>query len=423
VTDAVWSGRRIPESAHAVAVERRPATAKTLMVLFAITGVAPFSGSGPIVFALAVAALAHAWAANRIERPSRVVLLFVLWCACSIAWSVAPSLTVRAVLVTTALVIAVNSLVRHLPRAQVLWALATAMKALVVLSWVAYLMLPAIGQEQVLYQQGALRGVFVQRNTAAFVMAVAVLTFAVMATGAATARERLSAVAWLSLSVITLLATSSGTGLVVSVTSLGLLGGVVSLGRLSSFTKKSVLMFLVAIVTVAAASAQKLVPMITELLGRDNTLTGRTVIWAAIWPHIEQQPWIGYGWGALWTGGVPVTERMWAVAAFDFEHAHDAFLDATLQIGLVGMSLLVLVCVATLVRAGRRLLSPEDAVSARWPLVVTVCLMLYGIAEQSFMSYFGLVVLVTAWTLVGHTPPERHPAGSSTGVGRPHMPA
>ena len=36
------------------------------------------------------------------------------------------------------------------------------------------------------------------------------------------------------------------------------------------------------------------------LLGKDATLTGRTQIWAAIMRQIDQRPWLGYGYAAIW---------------------------------------------------------------------------------------------------------------------------
>lgn len=263
-----------------------------------------------------------------------------------------------------------------------------------------------------------MKGVFVQRNTAAFVMAVAVLTFAVLAASATTAGQRRSSSCWLLAAFVTLLMTSSGTGLVVTLSSLVLLAGVVAVGRRSSFTRRSVLLTVAAVAATAAASFQQLVPLVTELLGRDSTLTGRTLIWSTIGPYIDQQPWLGYGWSALWTAGVPVTEQMWATARFDFSHAHNSYLDATMHVGYVGMTMLVLVCLATLVRAARLLVSEREAPAARWPLAVTVCLMLYGISEQSFMSYFGLLVIVTALALVDGAHRDRTVARRAADDGR-----
>ena len=36
-------------------------------------------------------------------------------------------------------------------------------------------------------------------------------------------------------------------------------------------------------------------------VGKDPTLSERTVIWAAVWTTITKQPILGYGYGAFWT--------------------------------------------------------------------------------------------------------------------------
>jgi O-antigen ligase len=36
------------------------------------------------------------------------------------------------------------------------------------------------------------------------------------------------------------------------------------------------------------------------ILGKDATLTGRTKIWAAVMREIEDRPWLGYGYQAVW---------------------------------------------------------------------------------------------------------------------------
>src|SRR5215218_5490056 len=37
-------------------------------------------------------------------------------------------------------------------------------------------------------------------------------------------------------------------------------------------------------------------------LGKNTTLTGRTVVWSAVLDMIRERPWLGYGYGAFWRG-------------------------------------------------------------------------------------------------------------------------
>ena len=75
----------------------------------------------------------------------------------------------------------------------------------------------------------------------------------------------------------------------------------------------------------------------------DPTFTGRNDIWQFAIDNIRDRPWLGHGFGAFWQ--IPVTvfqpssEGSMATTA---SHAHNAFLDLTLTIGIPGMLLAVL---------------------------------------------------------------------------------
>jgi exopolysaccharide production protein ExoQ len=270
---------------------------------------------------------------------------------------------------------------------------------LIVLSWLLYLGAPAVGREQHAYHRGALTGVFVQRNAAAFVLAVAVLTFIFMAASPRFAR-RVSSGIWAVVALATLVATESGTGLAVTVVCALLMTGASRVNRWSRFARGSLLAVLVGAAAAALINAQGTVSLVTDLLGRESTLTGRTLIWAALEPYLRAHPWVGYGWGALWTDESLMTRVMWAEAKFQFPHAHNAYLDAMAQAGIVGLGLMMLVCAMVLKNAGAGILSGRDGLWPTWPAVVVVCLLLYAISEQSFMGYFGWLLIVLATVLV-----------------------
>jgi O-antigen ligase len=65
-------------------------------------------------------------------------------------------------------------------------------------------------------------------------------------------------------------------------------------------------------------------------LGRDTTFTGRTEIWAILWPISWQHPILGQGYGSFWIH--PPLER--------FNEAHNGYLDVFLELGIVGIILL-----------------------------------------------------------------------------------
>jgi exopolysaccharide production protein ExoQ len=66
-------------------------------------------------------------------------------------------------------------------------------------------------------------------------------------------------------------------------------------------------------------------------VGRDETLTGRTDVWAALVPAVKRQPVIGYGFGSFWT-----TARQ---DFYEINFSHNGYLDILLQLGAVGLVL------------------------------------------------------------------------------------
>jgi len=65
-------------------------------------------------------------------------------------------------------------------------------------------------------------------------------------------------------------------------------------------------------------------------LGRDDTLTGRTDVWAAVLPAMEREPMLGYGFGSFWTD----TRRRF----YEISDAHNGYLDISLDLGAVGLA-------------------------------------------------------------------------------------
>jgi exopolysaccharide production protein ExoQ len=393
---------------------RRSLPVLVLSVLFAVTAAAPFSGSGPVVFTVGLLATLYTLLYGRWLPLPFAVVLFLAWCLISLLWTVSASLTFRGLLATGLISLATSLLVGQLPRASVFWALRAALKTLVALSWLMYAAVPSLGREQVAYHRGALRGVFIQRNTAAFVLTIAVLTFLAAWLLACQRRERLSNLGWTLASVATLLATQSGTGLIVSSMSSILLFGLVRATRRGPGVVRTYLLLVSFAATLLALASQTDLNVLTGLLGRDSTLTGRTFIWATVEPYIEARPWLGYGWAALWTSDVFVTRQMWASAGFAFPHAHNSYLDLLAQVGIVGLVLVIAIFIATLIKLVRNLARIPHGSDA-WALVVTIALLVYGSVEQSFMSYFGWMLVLVVATLANH--PARscaHAAPSAT---------
>jgi exopolysaccharide production protein ExoQ len=91
---------------------------------------------------------------------------------------------------------------------------------------------------------------------------------------------------------------------------------------------------------------------VVQTLGRNTTLTGRTDIWKLVLP-MAPNFFGGAGFESFWIG--PRLEKVWdALPNLHVNEAHDGYLEVYLNVGAVGLSLIVLVfihgyrrCVAT----------------------------------------------------------------------------
>jgi O-antigen ligase len=73
-----------------------------------------------------------------------------------------------------------------------------------------------------------------------------------------------------------------------------------------------------------------------ELVGRSSTLTGRTSIWLAMWPLIEDRIWLGYGYSAFWSDPVRFFGAdNWMSGMI---HSHSAYIEVLIDLGVVGVA-------------------------------------------------------------------------------------
>jgi exopolysaccharide production protein ExoQ len=107
--------------------------------------------------------------------------------------------------------------------------------------------------------------------------------------------------------------------------------------KLKIMVPQAGLLTLLAVLIGLGASAPFLggsnVVIFSASLGRNNTLTGRTDVWAAVLPAMKQQPLLGYGFGSFWTDA--------RRELYDIPTAHNGYLDILLELGEVGLAFYV----------------------------------------------------------------------------------
>jgi len=195
--------------------------------------------------------------------------------------------------------------------------------------------------------------------------------------------------AFILMSLLLIVTSRSRTGWALALVALFLSG---ALWLLQRVPQKQALLVILAALPIAAAALYALYllsPTLLTSVGKDSTLSQRTVIWAAAWQAALQRPILGFGFAAFWKGLYGPSQAIVLIAGWGLQQAQNGFLDIWLGIGLVGLALLLLIIAQAFRNAAHCFHSALHPSYVRWCVVVIACTVLYNIGESSM----GLVNL------------------------------
>jgi len=121
----------------------------------------------------------------------------------------------------------------------------------------------------------------------------------------------------------------------------------------------------------------------SSVLGREESLTGRSDIWAALVPYAMNKPILGFGYGGFWTD---------AMRQISSSHAHNGYLDIILNLGFVGLilfSMFLLSCC----RKAKKVMAQDFDWGALW-VCFLIMAVVHNIAESSFVGLTGSMTSV-----------------------------
>lgn len=144
--------------------------------------------------------------------------------------------------------------------------------------------------------------------------------------------------------------------------------------------------------------------LVVSALGRDLSFTGRTDIWGASLDWFAREPWLGYGYKALFNPASDESRLIWREIGFEAANAHNGPLDLALGIGIPGLAAFYVLYVSTVV-ASLRLLRTH--VIATWVFVFLVLQLLIGVVEPVYLGDW-LPPLVFARTMLLKVHQEEH---------------
>lgn len=193
--------------------------------------------------------------------------------------------------------------------------------------------------------------------------------------------------------------TQSATVAVALIYTLGLGAAGLIIRRTSRGWKRPLSFVVLGFTAAAGILTLKYHRVIFALFDRSADATNRGDIWSAMLPFALQRP-EGWGYVAFW----PVSQEPYVTivensGGFWAAHGHNAYLDAWLQVGILGAVVLVTIVVLTyldawrLVERGHR---GESFIPLGWALLTAV-LALQGLTESRMLSEWGWFLLVALY--------------------------
>lgn len=138
-------------------------------------------------------------------------------------------------------------------------------------------------------------------------------------------------------------------------------------------------------------------------LGRDPSLTGRTIVWERVLTAISERPLLGFGYGAFWNDWSGRFGELWKQTDFWVPgQAHNTYLDMWVNLGIIGVILLVITVVINYMLAVNRART-TDTEHDLWPALYLTFLLVLSASESwgLFNDIFWVLYLSVAFSLSG----------------------
>lgn len=349
---------------------------------------------------------------------------FLTLAVLSIAWSAYRFESVLGVTLQLMTTVVAVSLAFVLTWHEVLRTLSTALRYLIGLSllfelWVSvfiqhpvmpwWLEQPATGKplkllywsRDLLFEGGPIQGVVANSALLSFLALAGLIVFAIQLRAGLVGK--FAGWFWVVLAVATLALTRSAAIMVACVAVAAVLGFALWARQVGPERRVPVYLTAAGLLAAVAAVLAVASSWVWALLGKSADLTGRTEIWSKVWHLITEHPWFGWGWVSYWPVWVEPFKGLDTKAGLPVMHAHNAWLDVWLQLGVVGVLVFAPLVVLTFFRVWFRAVDQPRrgpgpalpyATSALWPLLLMVALIIQSLTESRLLIEGHWILLV-----------------------------
>jgi O-antigen ligase len=295
-------------------------------------------------------------------RQNLFLLLFLGCVAASISWSSEPMLSFKRFVALLSVVFFAGFIAWRYSLERIAFLFGCVIGAAALVGLIFALIRPDIAFISGGIRDGAFRGVFAEKNAGARLNAIAILLLLPMI------RQRNPlAMLYGLFALIAIGLAQSATAIALIVAGTASYAYFITLIRLRinrsllAFTAATLVFFLLCGVLYANYA------MLLELVGRDPSLTDRTLIWELLQPLIDDQFLKGYGFGAFWASAdADAFITRWGYIG----NAHSGYVETLLNGGLIQLIALLLMFAQTLSKRYRAITADQSARYQACALVV-----------------------------------------------------
>ena len=135
--------------------------------------------------------------------------------------------------------------------------------------------------------------------------------------------------------------------------------------------------------------------LVLDLLGKDPTLSNRSLIWQDLIEAGMSRPWLGHGYGGFWqSAGAEAFNREWP----GIGHSHNGFMDAWLDIGFVGIGLLATAILIGLHKSANAYFVTRSS-SALFFVCVSIIMAAYNLIADVYPEHNSIFWVLLLYTL------------------------
>jgi exopolysaccharide production protein ExoQ len=372
-------------------------------------------GWGVIVVVLVTLAVIElARSREDVRRLPLLLLATLALMALSVSWSAYPAASAVGVVTTLATTTYAVFLATCFTWAELVDALARAMRVILVLSlafefvvaafvrapvlplWVDYSGLDEIPlafywSRELLFEGDRIQGIVGNANILA--MAALLSLIAEIARRIAGRGGRGSSRIWMLLAVGVLGLTRSST-IFAALAAVAVVCLVAWFARRGSGVRRVVCAVgLLALTAFAAVAAVVFRGPLLDLLDKSPDLTNRLDIWATVAELADQRPFAGWGWISYWAPWVEPFDDLVVIKGVTYLQAHNAWLDIYLQLGILGLVVVGLFALTTVLRTWVYALDGPRT-DALVPMALLVAVLAQSLAESRLLIEVGWAILV-----------------------------